>query len=157
MAVNGVQWLPKAFKFNSVLHFIMAAVMASIWHVYIFGAGDSCMPIFSYKMALPKSKKLFSQCPKETFEEDDSVLLQADISVTPTAQLGAFLECLSWAGRICVLQNEVWVERGQFEWMQIFCEDLGKEAEDGCERKRWRGQVRTPHGWERVLGEEMGF
>lgn len=65
------------------------------------------MPIFSYKMALPKSKKLFSQCPKETFEEDDSVLLQADISVTPTAQLGAFLECLSWAERICVLQNEV--------------------------------------------------
>lgn len=52
---------------NSVLHFIMAAVMASIWHVYIFGAGDSCMPIFSYKMALPNSKKLFSQCPKETF------------------------------------------------------------------------------------------
>lgn len=56
------------------------------------------MPIFSSKMALPKNKELFSQCPKKTFfEEDDSALLRPDTSVTPTAQLGAFLEC-SWAG-----------------------------------------------------------
>lgn len=151
MAVNGVQWLPKAFKFNSVLHFSMATVMASIWHVYIFGVYlvlETHVCQYSHiRWLYQKVKSCLASAQRKRFEEDDSVLLQADISVTPTAQLGAFLECLSWAGRICVLQNEVWVERGQFEWMQIFCEDLGKEAEDGCERKRWGGDK-----WGHLMG-----
>lgn len=149
MAVNWVQWLPTAFKFSSVLHFIMATVMASIWHVYIFGVYlvlETHVCQYSHIRRLyQKVKSCLASAQRKRFEEDDSVLLQADISVTPTAQLGAFLEC-SWAGRICVLQNEAGGERGQFEWMQILSEDLGNEAEDGCERKRRGRQVRTPHG-----------
>lgn len=71
MAVNWVQWLPKAFKFSSVLHFIMATVMASIWHVYIFGVYlvlETHVCQYSHIRRLyQKSKKLFSQCPKKTF------------------------------------------------------------------------------------------
>lgn len=73
------------------------------------------MPIFSYRTVLPKKKKrrkeksCLATAPRKCFEEDDSAFLQPDTSVTPIARLGAFLEC-SWAGRICVLQNEVGVE-----------------------------------------------
>lgn len=158
MAVNGVQWLPKAFKFNSVLHFIMAAVMASIWHVYIFGAGDSCMPIFSYKMALPNSKKLFSQCPKEMFwgrwlspfagrhfsNSHCSARSLPGMLVVGWKNMCSAKWSLNGKRTVWVDANILWGFReGGWRWMW-------KEEMAGR-------QVRTPHGWERVLGEEMGF
>lgn len=86
-------------------------------------------------MALPKNKELFSQCPEKTFfEEDDSALLLPDTSVTPTAQLRAFLEC-SWAGRVCVWKNE---GKDSLSGCEYSLRIWGRRAEGVCERKRRR-------------------
>lgn len=55
------------------------------------------------------------------------------------------------------MRLEKWRKR-QFEWIQIFSEDLGEEGVRCMWKEEMRGRrVRTPLGWERVLGEEMCF
>lgn len=121
----------------------------------IFGAGESSMPICSSKMALPKNKELFSQCPKKTFFWGRWLSSFASRHFS-----NSHCSALSLPGMLVGWENmrlEKWRKR-QFEWIQIFSEDLGEEGVRCMWKEEMRGRrVRTPLGWERVLGEEMCF
>lgn len=150
--IRPLQWLPEAFAISWVLPFITATVTASVWCVHIFSVYsvlESHICQYSHRRWLYQKLKSCLASAQRRFEEDDSALLQSDTSVTPTARLGAFLEC-SWDGRMCFATWSWNGKRGRFEWMQILSEDLGQ----GDFRWTWKGemgggrQMKIPRGWE---------
>lgn len=123
----------------------------------IFGAGESYMPIFSDTMALPKNKK----------------------SCLASAQRKSFFFWGRWLSSFASrhLSNSHCPARSLpgmlMGWENMRFANEGEDSVNGCKyslricgeevlRCMWKEElggrrVKTPQGWERVLGEEMCF
>lgn len=116
----------------------------------IFGTGESYMPIFSYKMALPEDKELFSQCPKKMFWGrwlSPFAARHFRNSHCPARSLpGMFV---GWE-KMCFAKWSWSGKRGQSEWMRIVSEELGNgDLRWMCVKEMGRGrQGKTPGVWE---------
>lgn len=135
-------WLPEAFKFSLVLHFITAAFTASNWCVHIFGVylvlESHICQYANTGWLYQKIKSCLASAQRNCFEADDSALCSRHFSDShcPAPSLpGMFVGwenlCFAkWSGK-----------RGKFEWMQIFWEFGGGGLEMDVKGRNWRRET----------------